>query len=92
MRSFAGYKKQFLEYARKSGVFVGRSVGFIRQKRDQVFTSSKQKAEMDALQNQLSDAMSQLQFIRHDIRSSIRDPKYDRTAHLPPTFSTCVLE
>jgi hypothetical protein len=65
-----GYREQFLRVSRNSGVFVGRTVGFIRQKRDQVFTSTAQKAEMNALQSQLSEAMNQLQCIRHDIRSS----------------------
>lgn len=71
-----GYKEQFLRYSRQGGMFVGRAVGFIRQKRDQVFTSTAQKAEMEALQQQLSDAMAQMQFIRHDIRSSTRLSRY----------------
>eukprot|EP00892_Ulva_mutabilis_P012230 jgi/Ulvmu1/937/UM102_0020.1 len=67
-----GYKEPFLKYSRQGGLFVGRAVGFIRQKRDQVFTSTAQKEEMEALQQQLSDAMAQMQYIRHDIRSSTR--------------------
>ena len=53
-------------------MYVGRAVGFIRQQRDKAFSSSRQKAEMQAMQAQLSEAMSQLQYIRHDIRSSAR--------------------
>ena len=68
----AGYKKQFFQYSRSSGKFVGRAVGFIRQKRDQVFTSSGQQKELTALQQQLEEAMSQMQHIRYDIRSSAR--------------------
>ena len=67
-----GYRQSFLKASRSGGVFVGRAVGFIRQKRQQVFASSTQRAEMEALQSQLSDAMSQLSYIRHDIRSSTR--------------------
>lgn len=68
----AGYKKEFFQYSRSGGKFVGRAVGFIRNKRDQVFTSSGQRKELDALQQQLGDAMSQMQNIRYDIRSSTR--------------------
>lgn len=68
----AGYKKQFLQYSHSGGRFVGRAVGFIRQKRDQVFTGSGQRKELDALQQQLQEAMSQMQHIRYDIRSSAR--------------------
>jgi hypothetical protein len=83
----SGYKTQFIQYSRNGGVFVGRAVGFIRQKRDQVFTSSAQRAELDAMQQQLADAMSQMQSIRHDIRNSTRMPTYGphtqlRTLHV----------
>jgi hypothetical protein len=76
--SGAGYKKQFLQYSREGGRFVGRAVGFVRQKRDQVFTSSGHRKELNALQQQLEDAMSQMQHIRYDIRSSTRlvPPQY----------------
>lgn len=47
-------------------------MGFIRQQRDQVFSSSGQQKELNALQQQLQDAMSQMQHIRYDIRSSAR--------------------
>lgn len=67
-----GYRSHFLQASRRGGLFVGRAVGFIRQKRDQVFTSTAQKRELDSLHQQLSDAMSELQNIRYDIRSSAR--------------------
>jgi hypothetical protein len=79
-----GYRASFLRYSRNGGVFVGRVVGFIRQKREQVFASSKQRAEMEALQSQLSDAMNQLNFIRHDIRSSTRAAYPAPSPSVPP--------
>ena len=77
-----GYPEHFTRYARNGGVFVGRAVGFIRQKRDQVFASSQQKAEMQSMQSQLAEAMSQLQYIRHDIRYSHR-PSPTPSSSLP---------
>jgi hypothetical protein len=65
-----GYRSQFLGASRNAGVFVGRTVGFIRQKREQVFTSKSQKREIESLHNQLSAAVSELQHIRYGIRTA----------------------
>jgi hypothetical protein len=65
-----GYRSHFLGACRHAGVFVGRTVGFIRQKRDQVFTSKLQKREIESLHQQISAAMSELQQIRYGIRTT----------------------
>lgn len=65
-----GYRETFLRASRNGGLFVGRAVGFIRQKREQVFASSAQRQEMQALQRQMSDALSELHSMRHNIRSA----------------------
>lgn len=65
-----GYRDTFVRASRSGGVFVGKAVGFIRQKREQVFASSAQRQEMQALQQQMSDALSELHSMRHHVRSS----------------------
>ena len=78
-----GYRAQFLRASKRGGLFVGRAVGFIRKQRDQVFSSTAQKRELDSLHQQLSEAMSELQHIRHDIRSSARPFSSDCSSQQP---------
>lgn len=51
---------------------MGRAVGYVRKKRDQVLSSSTQRKELSAVQRQLGDALGQLNTLRHEIRGQSR--------------------
>jgi hypothetical protein len=69
--SLAGYRESMLRFSRSGGVYVGRVIGVIRQKREQILSGSNQ-AEVKALRAQLSDAMQQMHSIRYEVAGVAR--------------------